>query len=209
MYPVPKSLLLAAIAIALAAFLFGAFFDRPPPDEVARFEQLLSSPEDPPRRFDRQDFVSLTRTVCFGTCPAYTVKIYGSGLVEFLGELYVCVEGPVLTRIPPASAQRLLNALVASGFTALPDFKRRDITDFPSATVVLSQGMDSHRVEHYRGMRSVPRVVSAMERAIDDQANTYQWLPSDGDDGLWCRGPDGARRALPQTEPGWDDLLRD
>ena len=30
--------------------------------------------------------VTLERTVCFGTCPAYSVRIAGDGLVEYIGK---------------------------------------------------------------------------------------------------------------------------
>ena len=184
-----------AIAIAIALIVLGAFLYRPHRDDESKFKQVLSSREDLPKRFDDQAFVSLTRTACYGTCPVYTVKIFGSGLVEFRGEWYVCAEGPVLTQIPHESAQRLLNAMVASGFNNLPDFTREDITCLSSATVMLSLGAYSHSVEHYHGMRPVPGVIRAIEKEIDARANTSQWLPIDGDDGLFCHSPDGTRHA--------------
>lgn len=181
-------------AIALALILSGGALYRLYIGYESTFEQVLSGTEAVPKYFDEQDFVSLSRTACFGSCPVYTVKIFGSGRVEFNGERFTCAEGLALSQIPRASAQRLLYAIVESGFTTLPDYDRQDATDAPGATVLLSLGSYSHRVYHYHGMMFVPGVVSAIERKIDALATTSQWLPIDRDGSSFCRLPDGTEQ---------------
>ena len=183
-------------AITLALILSGGALYHLYIGSESKFEQVLSGSEAVPKYFDDQDFVSLSRTACFGSCPVYTVKIFGSGRVEFNGEWFTCVEGFALSRITRASAQRLLYAIVESGFTVFPDFDREDRTDAPGAMVLLSLGTDSHRVNHYHGMMFVPGVVSAIEMKIDELATTSQWLPIERDGSLFCPSPDGTEHEI-------------
>ena len=49
-----------------------------------------------------QVVITLERTVCYGTCPAYTLRITGDGSVEYEGMRYVRVIGKATARISPA-----------------------------------------------------------------------------------------------------------
>jgi len=194
MYTNLKRVVLAAIALVL--ILFGSDLYRLYIGHALNLEQILSDREAAPKYFDYQDVVSLSRTACFGSCPVYTVKIFGSGREEFNGERFICAEGPALAQIPRRSAQRLLYAIAESGFITLPDFSREDWTDAPSAMFLLSLGTYSHRVDHYHGMMFVPGVVSAIETEIDVMAATSQRLPIHRDGGLFCRSPGGSEQNI-------------
>jgi hypothetical protein len=53
--------------------------------------------------------ITLQRTVCFGFCPAYTVRITGEGEVTYIGERFVNAVGERHATIPRADVERLLH----------------------------------------------------------------------------------------------------
>src|SRR5262245_53997404 len=87
--------------------------------------------------------VTLGRTACFGTCPVYSVRITGDGLVEYVGKQYVRVVGPAQRRISRAAVQELLDAIQKAGYFEMageyrylvgPDGTRGTVTDLPTTT---------------------------------------------------------------------------
>ena len=53
------------------------------------------APRIPPKpaEFTRQDYVELTRGMCFGACPVYRVRVYRTGHVEWEGRHAVETKG--------------------------------------------------------------------------------------------------------------------
>ncbi len=155
------------------------------------FERILAGDGPPPIAFPDGAFVALRRTACYGTCPIYTVQVFGSGRVEFKGERFVCDENPAAVQVDRVAAQRLLNALAGAGFASLHDFDREDATDAPSANLELSDGKTSHKISHYLGMLDVPPELALFEQSVDRLAGVDRWLPSG--DPRACRRADGTR----------------
>jgi hypothetical protein len=58
--------------------------------QVIVFGQLFEEPK-PPVEYALADIeIGLERTVCFGTCPSYTLQIFGDGRVIYEGrQMYV------------------------------------------------------------------------------------------------------------------------
>lgn len=62
-----------------------------------------TAPAKPPLRLR----ITLERTYCLGTCPVYTVTVYGDGRVAWNGMDNVAVVGPKQTRIERREVERL------------------------------------------------------------------------------------------------------
>lgn len=120
--------------------------------------------------------IDLQRTQCYGTCPAYRLKIFGSGRVEFYGEAFVCQKTPNPTFINPALVRQLIDGLAAVNFFNMPSYTSYDVTDNPSAIITVNTNGQSHRVEHYFGDSKAPRLLTLIETRIDDIANTDTWI---------------------------------
>ncbi len=165
------------------------------PDAAARFEAILAGTQPSPVAFPDDAFVEQRRTACYGACPIYAVRVFGSGRVEFKGERFVCDTAPPASHIDRAAAQRLLGALAGAGFASLPDFTRVDRTDAPTVAIELSGGAGPnggvHKISHYLGMRDVPPQLDAFEHAIDRVSGAARWLPAQADGA--CRRADGTR----------------
>jgi hypothetical protein len=61
---------------------------------------------------DDSTVVSLKRTMCFGMCPAYGMKIFCSGRVEYEGFEYACAYGQRVGRADTREIRRLVEAMV-------------------------------------------------------------------------------------------------
>ena len=121
--------------------------------------------------------ITLWRGECFGSCPIYRVTIHGDGRVVFLGGKYTGRPGLHESRIPPSAVHALFEKFRAASFFALNDDYSADITDHPSYTVVLAYDGRRKMVTDYVGrLAGMPLVVTELEGAIDEAANTPQWV---------------------------------
>lgn len=124
------------------------------------------------------DYVKMSRTRCFGTCPEFDLTLYGDGRLDFDGRRYTKLEGQHMRQ---ASSSRFMEAvaeLEARGFENFDDTYTRDncklwVTDHPSVTVELRLGTTQKTVNWYTGCRGMPeqadlkRMVDALERIME------------------------------------------
>jgi Domain of unknown function (DUF6438) len=121
--------------------------------------------------------ITLERTACFGSCPAYRVELHGDGRVVFEGEGSVRV-AHAERRIPRAAAANVFRSLAPIGFWTWKAHYRQPITDHPSATVAATWGAARRSVEEYppcTGESGAPPALCALGKAIDDAARTSEW----------------------------------
>lgn len=125
--------------------------------------------------------ITLTRSVCFGFCPAYRVTITGDGEVTYVGDRFVNVTGERRATVPRADVERLLRRFDEIGFDQLRDAYRAQVTDLPTYTVTLERDGRSQTVLDYGGVGAgMPRAVRELQDEIDRVANTGQWVLRNG-----------------------------
>jgi Domain of unknown function (DUF6438) len=125
--------------------------------------------------------ITLTRTACFGFCPAYRVSISGDGQVTYVGEAFVNVVGERRATIPREDVQRLLRRFDDINFGQLQDAYRAHVTDLPTFTVTLERNGGRKTVADYGGLSAgMPRAMRELQDEIDRVANTGQWVLRDG-----------------------------
>lgn len=78
----------------------------------------------------------LSRGGCYGSCPSYTIKIHGNGLVEYTGKFYVGVQGPQTENINSAQVAQVMQSLAKSRLDTLDD--RAFAWCFDTASVALA-----------------------------------------------------------------------
>jgi hypothetical protein len=131
--------------------------------------------------------ITLERTVCFGTCPAYTVSIDAGGNVTYEGRKFVRVSGQQRARISTERVARLIETIARIGFFALedeyagiqnPDGTTTFVTDLPTTIVTVISGGRKKRVVDYLG---APTALHDFEADIDEAANTRRWVRIDQD----------------------------
>jgi hypothetical protein len=129
--------------------------------------------------------ITLERTTCYGTCPAYKVSIRGDGSVVYEGKKFVRVEGTRQTIVDKAAVAQLVQAFTDAGYFELkdhyrsiqnPDGTETMVTDLPTAYTSLSLNGRHKAVEDYVG---APKKLVDLERNIDDVAGSKRWVAID------------------------------
>src|SRR5581483_5512698 len=69
-----------------------------------------------PARAQAGDYVELKRTICFGACPVYTVRVQEDGHVTWQGERSVQVIGTDTATIQPSDARSLIEKFRTPAF---------------------------------------------------------------------------------------------
>jgi len=137
--------------------------------------------------------VTLERTTCYGTCPAYRVTISGDGLVTYEGKQYVEVSGIRTKRIDAEALSALADEVARVDYFVLQntydsaeDGCRRLWTDNPAANTSVRIARTTKTIHHYLGCRedgregsfskSYPQALTSFEDAIDRIAGTKEWI---------------------------------
>ena len=129
--------------------------------------------------------ITLERTVCYGTCPAYVLTIHGDGTVEYIGYENVSAEGLRTGEIAREQVQALVDAFQRSDFFSLQDTYEcasmvingqkvcEEVTDLPSTYVSITVGDHTKRVLDYHG---APEKLRELEALIDGVADRIRWI---------------------------------
>lgn len=121
--------------------------------------------------------ITLSRSVCYGTCPVYSVQIAGDGTVVYHGQDCVAQSGEQRARIPTATVRALLDAFRQAGFFSLHERYAASITDNPTySTSIAFDGRKKTVSDYAGGAVGMPEAVSALEDAIDRAAGTERWV---------------------------------
>jgi ankyrin repeat protein len=124
--------------------------------------------------------IYLERTSCFGTCPSYSIEVYGDGTVLYNGKYYVAVLGQHRGQVSQQAVLSMLDAFRAADFFSLHDSYREAVTDNPTFTTSIQFDGHSKRVVDYVGRDvGMPTAVTELEDTIDQLADSARWTKGD------------------------------
>jgi len=112
--------------------------------------------------------ITMKRTGCYGTCPAYHVEIHGDGAVMYTGLSYVAVPGEKNYKIPVADVRKLLEKFQKTYFFSLNDKYEATVTDNPSTTVTITINGKTKSVYDYV---AGPKKLKDLQNYIDEIAD--------------------------------------
>jgi len=121
--------------------------------------------------------ITLQRTTCFGTCPAYTVTIADNGTVTYTGGDHARVQGSQTWKIDPSAVRALAKEMQDAGYFDLQDEYRAMMTDHPTTYTSLTVGSRTKKIKNY--VAGPPRL-KEMEERIDEVAGTKKYVRGDG-----------------------------
>jgi uncharacterized protein DUF6438 len=163
---------------------FSGDFVNVPGDEInsvqnPNYTLLEDEPAVPPPTDDElKDLrIILDRTVCFGTCPEYTLTIDANGKVTFEGREYTR-EGTVLGAIDNTKLIELAAEVKKADFFSLEDSYTAQVTDNPTYTLEVQMGGKSKRVVSYA---TRPRRLELLMNRIDQIVNSKEWIGDEKD----------------------------
>jgi hypothetical protein len=125
--------------------------------------------------------VTMERTTCYGTCPAYRVTVNADGTVHYEGTDYVRQKGRQTGRISPEAFQKIVKKLEEIHFFQLNDqYNSQEIngsstfvTDQPTTITSVTSGGRTKKIENYFGG---PKGLYELEQLIDELAQSYKWV---------------------------------
>lgn len=123
----------------------------------------------------QQAVVTLQRTPCRGTCPAYVVTVQGDGTVFYKGVQHAPFIGTRQGKVAAADVQRLVAAFDAADFWELHDSYTGGAPDQSSAVTTLVAGTRHKTINDYGGATAAPPALRALESRIDMLVDTAQW----------------------------------
>jgi TonB family protein len=123
------------------------------------------------------DFVALSRSLCYGPCPSYSVRVYADGKVVWDGSRYVLAQGHRTGRIDASAARGLIERFRTKEFWSLCGAYTRMVTDNPTVTVVVTLAGRTRVVSDYA--ESAPLAEQERELAIDEISNSHFWRHGD------------------------------
>jgi hypothetical protein len=109
--------------------------------------------------------ISIERTMCYGTCPAYSVTMRHDGTVTYRGLQHTRVSGNHTWKIDPVAVRALAKEMVSQGYFELKDEYHRMVTDNPTTYTTLTIGTRSKKIKDYV---AGPKVLKDMQRRIDE-----------------------------------------
>jgi Domain of unknown function (DUF6438) len=153
--PVIVGLVVGIALVVSFSLLFGPTASFPPPNSI---ENVV---------------ITLERTVCFGSCPDYTLTIYGNGSLIYEGRNFVAVTGQQTSNISKDHVQELARAFYAIGYFSLEDEYSAAITDLPTTTTSIAIDGRYKKIVNYYG---APEQLIELENMIDDIAGSERWV---------------------------------
>jgi Domain of unknown function (DUF6438)/Gram-negative bacterial TonB protein C-terminal len=122
--------------------------------------------------------MTLQRTACFGSCPAYTVEVSGDGSVVFSPVTSTWLY-PVkqYSHISHEAVSEMLDVFRKVDYFSLEDEYRYAVTDNPTYVTSISFDRHTKSVVDYVGEEAgMPHDVAELELAIDRLAGTEGWI---------------------------------
>jgi Domain of unknown function (DUF6438) len=121
--------------------------------------------------------ITLSRSGCYGTCPAYEVEIHGDGTVLYDGKFNVAAKGKHRAKISRASLAELVDFFRKANYFSLSDRYVYGVTDNPGYTTSISFDGESKSVFDYVGQSAgMPSTVTDLEAAIDRVSGADKWV---------------------------------
>lgn len=143
--------------------------------------QKLNCPSEkekrPPTVRSTQDFVEMSRSSCYGTCPAYAIRVNEDGTVKWDGRAFVVEKGEDFSNISPAAARDLISKFASAEVWALCESYSQSATDNATTDFRVSIGHRAKTVSNYAN--SAPSWLADLESAVDETADAHRWLHGD------------------------------
>lgn len=120
--------------------------------------------------------ITLEKTECYGTCPVYTITIFGTGKVMYEGKKHVKKEGKYEKELKDNEVSKLFNAFECANFF---DFKSEYtdelLMDLPTTYITFEHRGFKKKIKDYVG---APEELKKLEKMVEEI--------SEGDEG-WVK----------------------
>ena len=120
--------------------------------------------------------ITLSRTMCFGTCPSYSLTVSADGSVVYNGDAYVQYCGEFRGHVPREAVRQLVQLFKRADYFNTFDRYAMNATDGTTFTTSIAFDDKSKSVADYSGLWvGMPEPVSDIEDAVDHLAGPKVW----------------------------------
>lgn len=131
--------------------------------------------------------ITLTRSLCYGTCPAYTLSVKSDGSVLFEGEKFTKTVGKAEAKISGEKVRQLMKEFEDADYLNLngkyDNQNCYQVTDNPSAITSIQIRGKQKSIDHYRGCKQGTddfekelAKLTQLENKIDEIVGTKRWI---------------------------------
>jgi ankyrin repeat protein len=126
--------------------------------------------------------ITLERTGCYGTCPAYTVTVSTDG-ISFDGRSFVVTRGNHHDVANADDVRSLAKQFISADFYSMDASYQASVTDSPSFVVAIDiDGQRKQIIDYVGSWVGMPAIITQLEEKVDEFADTDRWVK--GSDGL-------------------------
>ncbi|HEX5978242.1 MAG TPA: DUF6438 domain-containing protein [Nitrososphaeraceae archaeon] len=120
--------------------------------------------------------IGMERNMCMGTCPVYSLEIFGNGTLVYNGERFVNVTGRQISSIPEDEVKELVEEFYKINYFSLNDtFDKIVKTDQP--TVITSININGTFKSIFDNLGAIaPEGLRLLENRIDEITNSSKWV---------------------------------
>jgi hypothetical protein len=158
------------------AVLNEAIADKINLDSIRISDSIAAVP--PPVNYDTVFVAGIQRTPCFGKCPQYEIRLYKSGLAEYIGMGAVEKIGKYQCRLDSSIVALVIEKANDYGFFDLNDFypvNTPQITDFP---MCVSSVRKDGELKIVYNRNDAPLNLIKFQNFLDQFFSDKEWRPS-------------------------------
>ena len=116
--------------------------------------------------------ISMERTSCLGTCPAYLFRAFPDGSVTYTGEVYVDLVGKFEGCITKEELTNLKNLFDEADYFGFANVYSANITDLPTTYLYYDNGAQNSKVTNYY---RAPESLKKLENDVESFINAIDW----------------------------------
>lgn len=116
--------------------------------------------------------ITIEKTICFGTCPAYLFKAYPNGSVTYTGKDYVKLVGEYKASISKEELANIKMLFNEADYFNFANVYSANITDLPTTYLYYDDGKQNKKIMDYHG---APESLKKLEQDLEDFINAINW----------------------------------
>lgn len=120
----------------------------------------------------RELVIGMQKTICYGSCPAYSIQIFSDLSVVYKGERFVPVEGEHIYKIKRVEFEDLLSAFRGSDFFEFNSDYTKGVSDLQTTYI---EFYDEGKVKKIRDYYGAPEELKALERKVEEFVERRIW----------------------------------
>jgi hypothetical protein len=119
----------------------------------------------------KKGLIEMSKTVCFGKCPAYKITINEKGEVNYEGQRNVEKIGNYKKQLTPSATDSLFTEFINSDFWAFKDEYTAMVTDLPTTYLSFTLEEKTKKITDYVG---APEKLKMLEGFVEQIANSNE-----------------------------------